>query len=172
MRKGEVKVNLSRAQMVRALQWLDLAAKHEPGVGTILGGPEPDLRPALRSLSRRIEKSARGKRASGGGRIGINLPRIEVEAFVQSGWIGAWHLKPRNVEEAFLMSLGGKRGRRRVTGSALKERLSPDYTMIEDRQRWRLKARAREEAKWQAYKEELDRRGETILTSSIKYGEI
>jgi hypothetical protein len=122
-----------------------------------------------------LRRSAVRKRSSCGSFV-INLSRqiVELARSINANAAIRWPAPIAVVRVLGAMEDASqlRRGRPRLLAEQRRERLKPEFIMIQDRQKKRLKRQNRVDNAWSFWLDETHRRGETILTSSARAPEI
>lgn len=170
--KGEIHVRVTAGDASICARWL--RGVYLPALATradtiLTPGFNNETCDLLDGLAAILQRSAVRKRASGLS-FAINLPRLMVERAgrINHGASVRWPAPVGVVRVIAAMedALQSRQGRPRLSLAQRRERLSPEFIMIQDRQKKRLKRQNRVDDAWTRWLDETGKRGETILTSS------
>lgn len=167
--KGEIHVCISTTSADATVRWLrgNPLPYHRGRPDTLLTpGYNAEAVCNLERLAAILSKVAKRKRFACQP-LSVNIPRPLVEWFVGSAEL--WSLSPdvAAMLAAMRKAKQSRRGRPNLLPEGRLKRLAPNYIMIEDRQRKRLKRQVRADAALKEYLDTLRERGETFLTSSL-----
>lgn len=171
--KGEIHVNVTGRDAGTCARWLrnvylpSLAVRPDTILTPGFGGETMRL---LGELATILSRSAARKRPCGGSYT-INLPRQMVERFavISYGVASRWPA-PAAVDRVMIAmkeAACSGRGRPRLIVAQRAERLTPDFLMVQDRQKKRLKRQNRIDGMWSDWFDEITERGETVLTARV-----